>query len=326
MKVNNKVILYNFVYFNENKMKNTVKIWNIVWTHYTWPSKKEKENIIKEYDFHELIEEDIIEISTQEKIDVYDNYMFLVLNFPKYNNSVKKYYLNEFNIVMWKDFIITFSKHQTNHIEQMRKEYEKEIEEKDNDEEYKISPFYVLYKIIDAMYDKTLKMLKKSTQDITNMEEDLFRNRIWHKKLLENLTVKKRNIVFLKHTFLPQDEILVELQKIIPNFFKEELDVYFEDLEYKLDKIRNNIEVSFENIESLSDTYNTLMAIKNNSIITILTIFSAITWVLTFTTWIYWMNIILPFQNNKGFFSIFITLTFVLIWTLIFFFKKKKWI
>jgi Mg2+ and Co2+ transporter CorA len=60
----------------------------------------------------------------------------------------------------------------------MRKEYEKEITEKDEDEEYKISPFYILYKIIDVMYDKTLKMLNRSTKDITHIEEDLFKQRI----------------------------------------------------------------------------------------------------------------------------------------------------
>lgn len=77
--------------------------------------------------------------------------------------------------------------------------------------------------------------------------------------------------------FIPHKEILEELQKALPKFYKEDLDVYFEDLEYKLEKIMNTIAVSFENIESLAETYNSLMTIKTNSMIGVLTIFTALT-------------------------------------------------
>jgi Mg2+ and Co2+ transporter CorA len=70
---------------------------------------------------------------------------------------------------------------------------------------------------------------------------------------------------------------LDELQSALPKFYKEDLDVYFEDLEHKFEKIMNTIGISFENTESLADTYNSLMNIKTNAMITVLTIFSAIT-------------------------------------------------
>jgi len=101
---------------------------------------------------------------------------------------------------------------------------------------------------------------------------------------------------------------LDELQNALPKFYKEELDVYFEDLEYKLEKIMNNIAISFENTESLADTYNSLMNIKTNAMITILTIFSALTGVLTLISGIYGMNITLPGQSNTNFFPILMTI------------------
>ena len=127
------------------------------------------------------------------------------------------------------------------------------------------------------MYDKSIKMLTKSSKDVITLEEQLFRANKLEKTLLEDLTIKKRNIVSLKHMFAPHREILEELQKALPKFYKGDLDVYFEDLEYKLDKIMNTISVSFENIESLADTYNSLMNIKTNSMIGVLTIFAAVT-------------------------------------------------
>ncbi|MDR2411979.1 MAG: hypothetical protein LBD88_05510 [Candidatus Peribacteria bacterium] len=45
-----------------------------------------------------------------------------------------------------------------------------EARESEDDEKYKISPYYILYMIIDAMYDKTLVILSKSNRDIMDLE------------------------------------------------------------------------------------------------------------------------------------------------------------
>jgi hypothetical protein len=85
------------------------------------------------------------------------------------------------------------------------------------------------------------------------------------------MLLKKRNIVFLKHLILPQSDIFKEIQKATMNFYEGDLDVYFEDLQYKTDKILSNINVAMENAESLSLMYNTFANIKTNSIISLLT-------------------------------------------------------
>jgi len=86
-------------------------------------------------------------------------------------------------------------------------DYSKEIKEdqKDEDlEEYKISPYYVLYKIVDVMFDKALNILNKISRDTVYMEEQVFSKDKLNKDLLESLMIRRRNIAFLKHTFLPQ--------------------------------------------------------------------------------------------------------------------------
>ena len=41
-------------------------------------------------------------------------------------------------------------------MEKIQDQYRKEIANAEDDEEFKLSPYYILYKIIDAMYDKVL--------------------------------------------------------------------------------------------------------------------------------------------------------------------------
>lgn len=258
-------------------MKNVLKFGKIQWIHLSAPTKDEIKDLINKYYFHELIEDDLSESTTHEKIDVYEDYIFTVLNFPKYNSDSQRYLLNQFSTVLGKNIIVTITKYDTNHIEKIIEDYKQDLKERDEDEEYKISPYYILYSVIDAMYDKTILLLNKSSRDVNIMEEKLFDSNKLEKELLESLTIKKRNIVNLKHLFLPHKEILEEFQDIIPKFYKEDLDVYFEDLVSRVDRILNVIDNSHENVESLFDTYNSLMTIKTNTVINILTFFTAIT-------------------------------------------------
>jgi magnesium transporter len=130
--------------------------------------------------------------------------------------------------------------------------------------------------IIDVMYDKVLLALHKFNLDLSDLEEDVFDESYSSKELLEKMLLKKRNIVFLKHLVLPQVEIIEEIQKATMSFYGGDLDVYFEDLQYKTDKILSTINITMENTESLSMVYNTLANIKTNSIISLLTVLTII--------------------------------------------------
>ena len=306
-------------------MNKVLSIDGITWMHFHHPSKEEIQEIVDKYDVHELIEEDITDLTTQDKIDVYDDYIFLVLHFPKFNKKSGKYLSNEFNLILGKNFIISITKYETNHIESIREEYNQDLrEDEDRDEhEFKISPYYILYKIIDVMYDKVLSALNKFNRDLGDLEEDVFDQATSSTEVLETMLLKKRNIVFLKHLILPQVEILEELQKATINFYGGDLDVYFEDLQYKTDKIMSIISITMENTESLSMVYNTLANIKTNSIISLLTVLTIIIWIMTMVSGLYGMNIALPGQNNPRMF-VFVIFVMILVSFWIFLFAKKK--
>lgn len=266
-------------------------------------------------------------MTVQHKIDQYDDVIFVVLNFPKYNVLNKKYVLNEFNIIMWKDYIITLSRYEASHVAKIIAQYKDDLAESDvhDEEAFKISPYYILYTIIDAMYDKTIKAQWNASRDLVMLEWSMTDNHIT-KEVIEGLMKKKANAAFLKYTFLPQKEILREMQKVCSGFYEWDLDVYFEDLDYKLDKIINTTLILYETIQSLTDTYDAMLNLQTNSIIRVLTVFTAITWILTFISWFYGMNVNLPGMNNPvAWRFIMLSMVWVVLVTLLYF-VRKKWI
>lgn len=306
-------------------LKNVLKIWKIKWIHLSKPTHHELEEAIKNLDLHEMVEQDLIEPSAHDKIDVYDDCIFLVIHFPKYNEKLWKYLSNEMNIILGRDFIITITKYPTNNIEKIRQEYEQEIKEEwEEAEEYKISPYYILYKIIDVMYDKILLGLNKFNLDLMEMEKQVFDKSFVDTDLLKKVLIKKRNTVLLKTVISPQEEILVELQKVTANFYEGDLDVYFEDLEYKTSKILGHISIIHENIDSIGEIFNTLTNMMTNKNIGILTVLTVIIWIMTMISGIYGMNIGLPFQDYPGAFIVLIGFMVIMAVFTVLIFKKKK--
>ena len=52
------------------------------------------------YDLHEIIEQDFLDFTTQDKIDTYDDCIFLVMRFPKFNTRTKKHFANHMHAIL----------------------------------------------------------------------------------------------------------------------------------------------------------------------------------------------------------------------------------
>ena len=174
------------------------------------------------------------------------------------------------------------------------------------------------------MYDKILLGLNKFNLDLMEMEKQVFDKSFVDTDLLKNVLIKKRNTVLLKTIISTQEEILVELQKVTANFYEGDLDVYFEDLEYKTSKILGHISIIHENIDSIGEIFNTLTNMMTNKNIGILTVLTVIIWIMTMISGIYGMNIWLPFQNYPGAFIVVIGFMVIMAVFTVLIFKKKK--
>ncbi len=299
---------------------------DVKWIHLVNPTYDKIDSIVEKYDLHEIIEQDLKETNTQDKIDVYDDLIFIILHFPKYQVNIWKHFSNEFNIIIWKNFIISMSKHPTRTIQEIKDNYLDIVNEEDwTDEEKTLrkSPYYILYKILDSLYDKTLVSLKRFSNDLFELENKMFEEDVLNKNLLSTLMKKWRNITFLKNLVLPHEEIIDEINNITKKMNNWDLDVYFEDLQYKSDKVSNIIKTLYVNVESLSNKYNTLVTLKTNSLMSILTIVTLILWFLTLITWFYWMNVNLPWQNISYMWFVIILLMVLLTILMFLLFRKK---
>ncbi|MCP4522974.1 MAG: magnesium transporter CorA family protein [Candidatus Gracilibacteria bacterium] len=298
------------------------KIDEIKWVDGVGLSDRDIVKHLEKYKIHELDLEACLEGNQRTRVDKYEDYTFLVYHFPKYNRKTKVYELNEFNIFFNKDFLITFRQFPFSKINHIFENYgQKKVE--GEEKQIKISSGYIIYEITQAMLEKMFNVIKNIKLDIRELETKVFAT--GDTSLVKDIMIKKRNIVVLKHMFKPQVAVLKQLESTVNDMYSGEMEVYFEDLEDKLDQIVSEIEILSEYIESVEDAFKTMIDIKTNFVIKVLTIFSAFMLPLTLITSFYGMNISeLPGSEKGGVYLIMALSGAIMLFIYVFLRKKGK--
>lgn len=170
------------------------------------------------------------------------------------------------------------------------------------------------------MLEKVFNMLKNIRIDVKKLEKQVFDE--GDTSLVKEILNKKRNIVILKHMCKPQILVLRQLELYINKNHEDEFEVYFEDLEDKLNQIVNHIEILSEYIDSIEDAFKSTIDIKTNFVIKVLTIFSAFLLPLTLITSFYGMNIDFPTWTSSDFVYILLAGTLAIMFMIYLILKK----
>lgn len=287
-----------------------------IWIDRINPPLDEIDAIIEKYDFHELDREAILEPNQYARIDTYDDYIFLVLHFPKYEPSTERYIQNELNIFVGKNYLITYRYYQSTTMKRIYERYEESFEKHEN-----VSPAFLLYEILEGYLDKTMHMLERFARDLKNLERELFSAR--GTETIRNIMTKKRNIITLKHMMKPQIAVLRMIELRMKERFSEEVELYFENLEDKLDKIFSEIQLLQENIDSMEDTLKSIFELETNTTIKYLTVFSAFMLPLTLATSFFGMNVETWHFSNEIIWVTLLLVTLIFVWLAYIFLKKK---
>lgn len=308
-------------------MEKTLQIGKTQWIFVQAPDKETINRLAQQYDFHEMIIEDLLEVNAQSKIETSDKHFFLALSFTKYIPEKGRYLFNELDVIIGDNYIITTIWLESESFNALFDTISNEAEKIDGS--YKSSPYYILYRIIDTFYDKTMKSLSYSSQKLLDIQNHITEDKAG-KGIIDDLMNEDLNKILIKHNFLSQKDIIDDLIDHVNRLHKKHLKVYFNDLKVKLWRIINTINVLTEKNDSLMAAYNTFIGIKNNRSVTKLTFVNAIFMPLTLIAGIGGMSersMMTGSQNRRIAYPLFlvlcIALAFGTYWILRRFFLKK---
>lgn len=307
----------------KNDVRKAVTHKGLTWENIIRPNEKTIEHLSKKHRFHHLDLEDCLSKIQRPKIDDYEKYLFIVLHFPYYDKTTDSIMQDEVNIFVGSDYVITLSP--GNKV--LQKLFDKVKRSKKLKEKYLgTTSGYLLYHIIDEMFAACFPLLDNLSAEIDELESSVFELENPRDMLKEILSTKK-DIINYRRIIIPQRTLIAQLEHKNKKFLPENLDIYFDDVVDKVEKIFNNLESLWDIITSLHETNESILSHNTNNIIKILTIFSVIMLPLTFVTGLYGMNVMgLPASEHPMAFFIISGILILIVLAMLVFFRIKKWV
>lgn len=271
------------------------------------------------FNIHSLILEDILNTDQHPKVDLENNYIYIVLKMLYYDKFSKEIKSEQVSFVLFDDCLISFQEFPGDVFDNIRTRLQtnkNNIRSKNSD--------YLLYSLIDAIVDSYFNIFESIGDVLDKIEDNLMNSPT--KSLLSDIYNLKRDIIFLRNSVWPLREIVSTLIKDEHILIDEKTTIYLRDVYDHIIQIINVIETYRDILSGMLDIYLSSMSNKTNEVMKVLTVFSTIFIPLTFLTGIYGMNFhYMPELSSKYGYPIFWVITIALILFMINYFRKKNW-
>jgi magnesium transporter len=301
-------------------MIETLKFGTLKWHHILSPSEEDLEYLLDNFHFHPLDIEDCRSKVQRPKIDIYDEYYFLILHFPYFDKVNKFLKTKEVKIFWGSDYVITIGKSHW-----VVKNLFNSVKENPNpNEDFVATSDALLYKILERLMNETLSLISRIGLDVDQINFELFDRK--PQNTIERISITRRNIILLNTIFKPQLRLFHKFESGDIKGYAENMEDYWGNILDYYQKMWDMIEDYAELIEGLSKTFDSLQTNRINTIMKVLTLISSVLLPLTFITGLYGMNFEnMPFITNENSFWILLGGMMVLVVLMLFYFKQKRW-
>ncbi|MDE2001308.1 MAG: hypothetical protein KGI60_01930 [Patescibacteria group bacterium] len=295
----------------------------LTWIDIQNPTKKDIEFLRKRHKFHPIILDELLHTSARSRVEPYEKYLYMTYHMPVYDKNIKSSRRGEIDFLITKDSVITVHYEDLEPVNNFWRRL-------NNDSTFKAHALgentgRLLYYIIEEILFFSQRQLRHIEEEVTQLTKDLFRGE--ERKLLEDISYLKRDILDYSIISKPQEIILESLKEVGDKFWGGDMRIFFSDLAGDHLKIMQLLDNFKETVDALEQTNSQLLEAKTNSVMQRFTILAFLTFPLVLTTAFFTVPIIDHLVNDNAyvFLAVFVG---VLILTsgMLLFFRKKGWI
>lgn len=300
----------------------TITHGKVTWIKIENPTTEDIEVLRRNFNFHPLDLEDCLSKIERPKIDEYDDYLFIVMHFPIYDQDREVSQPAEIDFFIGTSYLVTVHDGRLKPLLQLFEDCR--AYEQTRRRHMSAGASRLLHSVIDKLVDYCFPILAKVVHNIQTIEDEVFTENM--RQIVQRISVVRRDIIALRRIIKPQLAIVANLEHVDRPFIREDLDVYFGDIHDHLQKAWEELEDHREVLEGLSDTSESVLSYRINNVMKILTIISVMMLPLSLISGIYGMNVILPGENSPWAFLIIIGVMVIIVVAMLAFFKKQNWL
>jgi magnesium transporter len=270
----------------------------LTWVHLDSPTLEETSLLAERFGWHPLDLEDVLSRRQRPKIDEYPDYLFGILHFPVYDKAIQRLNAAELDFFVGNGYLVTLPAVELLPVTRLFRRCEEEEELRD--QLFSKGSGYLLYHILDDLFDYCFPILDKIGHKLDSVEDDMFEERA--EEVVRDISNVKQEIISYRKIIKPERSTLRLLERQIERFLPEDLELYFDDIVDASERIWDLLDNYKEVVEALEDTNESVISHRQNDVLRVLTVVTVILLPLTLITGIFGMNVHFPgFESSAGF-------------------------
>ncbi|MBI5078095.1 MAG: magnesium transporter CorA family protein [Candidatus Yonathbacteria bacterium] len=296
---------------------------DLVWVDVQSPTQEEVRSLVEEFGIHPLVADELLGPTLRPKVDLYHDFIYLILHFPTITHKHDGGKDQEIDFVIGKKFIITAHYDLVDQLHEFSKKFEVNsiLDKSDIHEHAGFILFYILkdlYKMLDGELDHI-------NHDFDEIQSKIFSGK--ERDMVNSISHINRDLLNFKQILRPHKEVLESFEVAGTKFFGEEFSYYLHTIVGEFYKVSSILDGHRETILDLRDTNDSLLTTKTNDIMKTLTVTAFIILPLTFIEQLFSMDFAgTPLENNSNAFFITVITMSVVGAVLYGYFKFfKKW-
>jgi magnesium transporter len=293
------------------------------WVNIDEPRLADRMWLGENFGFHELDLEDVASHNQRPKVDEYEEYLFLVMQFPRFDKERGRLHAAELDIFVGPDYVITLPNEEILPLPALfertrtREEVREELMSKGSG--------YLLYEILDRCVDASFPMLGQLGRKLRRLEDDIFEgNR--SSEIVREISNAKQEIINFRAVIRPQRAVFRALERAKQRYLTEDLDIYFDDLTDASERIWDVLENFMEIANGLESTNESVLSHRLNDGLRVLTAVSVILLPLTLVASVFGMNVHFPGEGSPLAFWTIMVVMLTILGGMVLFFRRRGWL
>ncbi|HWM55421.1 MAG TPA: magnesium transporter CorA family protein [Solirubrobacterales bacterium] len=294
------------------------------WVNIERPGALERGWLEEHFDFHPLDLEDVLSHNQRPKIDVYDEYLFIVLHFPVFDSVAGRLGAGELDLFVGPDYVVTIPNQPLQPVEYL---FERcRAKEELREQLFSRGSGYLLYRLVDDSFDYCFPMLRKIGNKLDALEDDIFEGR--SEEVVRDISNAKQEIINFRKVIRPQRPVLRDLEKVKQRYLATDLDleIYFDDIVDAHERIWDMLENYKEVVEALAETNESVISHRVNDILRVLTAISVIVLPLTLIASVWGMNVGVPGEGDETDFYLIVGAMLAMLIAMVAYFRSRSWL
>jgi magnesium transporter len=292
----------------------------LTWVHLDSPRSEEAMALAERFGWHPLDVEDVLSKRQRPKVDEYDEYRFIVLQFPVYDKAVQRLNAGELDVFLGPDYLVTLPTVELLPVTRLFQRCSDDPELRDT--LFAKGSGYLLYHVLDDLFDYCFPILDKIGHKLDRVEDDIDEGRF--QEIVRDISRVKQEIISYRKIVKPQRPTLRVLERHVERFLPEELDLYFDDLVDASERIWDLLDNYKEVVEALEATNEAALSHRQNDVLRVLTVFSVLLLPLTLIASVFGMNVAFPGEGTAAAFWVIVAAMVGVLAGLLAFFRLKR--